>query len=112
MRLTIPGALVSAIVALGNAAPTYPPTRRVDQVDVLHGVKVEDPYRWLEADVRASEEVANWVAWQNKVTFAYLKDIPEREAIKKKYANESSIAGAPSPSRNNFAYVNAGMCPS
>ena len=33
---------------------TYPETRRVDQVDEFHGVKVADPYRWLEADVRES----------------------------------------------------------
>ena len=39
----------------------YPETRRVDQVDEYHGVKVADPYRWLEADVRESAEVAAWV---------------------------------------------------
>ena len=44
----------------------YPPTRRVDQVDVYHGVKVADPYRWLEADVRQSSEVAGWIVAQNR----------------------------------------------
>ena len=39
----------------------YPETRRVDQVDEFFGVKVPDPYRWLEADVRESPEVAEWV---------------------------------------------------
>ena len=33
---------------------TYPETRRVKQVDQYHGVEVQDPYRWLEADVRES----------------------------------------------------------
>src|SRR6516225_3859775 len=59
----------------------YPSTRRVDHVDIYHGVKVADPYRWLEDDVRKSPEVAAWVEAQNRVTFAYLKGIPEREGI-------------------------------
>jgi prolyl oligopeptidase len=62
----------------------YPPTRRVNQVDVYHGVKVADPYRWLEADVRHSPEVAAWVAAENKVTARYLAAIPERAAIRRR----------------------------
>jgi prolyl oligopeptidase len=59
----------------------YPQTRKVDQKDSYHGVTVEDPYRWLEADVRQSEEVRSWVEAENRVTFDYLASIPEREAI-------------------------------
>src|SRR5712672_2940935 len=59
----------------------YPETRRVDQQDDYHGVKVADPYRWLEADVRESPEVAEWVAKQNEVARAYLDAIPERAQI-------------------------------
>jgi prolyl oligopeptidase len=59
----------------------YPETRRVDQVDEFHGVKVEDPYRWLEADVRESPEVAEWVAKQNDVARAYLDSLPQRPEI-------------------------------
>jgi prolyl oligopeptidase len=54
----------------------YPPTRKVEQVDDYHGVKVADPYRWLE-DARA-EEARLWVEAQNKVTFGYLAGMPER----------------------------------
>jgi prolyl oligopeptidase len=64
-----------------GAAMKYPETRRVDQVDEYHGVKVEDPYRWLEADVRESPEVADWVAAQNEVARAYLDAIPQRPKI-------------------------------
>ncbi|OAI47810.1 prolyl endopeptidase [Planctomycetaceae bacterium SCGC AG-212-F19] len=63
---------------------SYPSTKRTDVVDVLHGVKVADPYRWLEDDVRKSKDVADWVEAQNKVTFGYLKAIPERDAIVKR----------------------------
>ncbi len=62
----------------------YPETRRVDQTDEYHGVKVADPYRWLEADVRESAEVADWVKAQNKVARAFLDAIPERPAIVKR----------------------------
>src|SRR6202011_3597656 len=27
---------------------TYPPARKSDQIDDYHGVRVADPYRWLE----------------------------------------------------------------
>ena len=59
----------------------YPETTTVDHVDNYHGVEVADPYRWLEDDVRESDEVKTWVEAQNEVTFAYLGDIPERDVI-------------------------------
>jgi len=68
-------------VAAGEAALDYPETRTVEHVDTYHGVEVPDPYRWLEADVRESEEVRRWVEAQNQVTFGFLEAIPEREAI-------------------------------
>src|SRR5262249_2480258 len=60
----------------------YPATRTVDQVDAFHGVKVADPYRWLE-DLDSAETAA-WVAAQNRVTTAYLAEIPERERIQRR----------------------------
>jgi prolyl oligopeptidase len=88
VNLTILAALASAAPALESAledrAPKYPPTPRVDQVDTLHGTKVADPYRWLEADLRTSNQVANWVKEQNEVTSAYLNGVPERTEIKRR----------------------------
>lgn len=63
---------------------SYPKTLRGDVVDTYHGTKVADPYRWLEDDVRESEQVAEWVAAQNKITFDYLNSIPERESIRRR----------------------------
>ncbi|MBU2675725.1 MAG: prolyl oligopeptidase family serine peptidase [Gammaproteobacteria bacterium] len=62
----------------------YPTTTQVDHVDNYHGVDVADSYRWLEDDVRESEDVENWVTQQNEVTFAYLASIPERSIIEKR----------------------------
>ena len=79
------GRIVAAAAAVAqDARVTYPLTRRVGQVDTLHGTRVEDPYRWLEADLRTSKEVAGWVAEQNKVTSAYLKGVHGRGAIKRR----------------------------
>lgn len=62
----------------------YPETKAVDQKDIYHGIEVRDPYRWLEQDVRNSTAVAAWVEAQNKLTFAYLDALPERDRIKKR----------------------------
>lgn len=62
----------------------YPVTEKVDHVDTYHGVEVSDPYRWLEEDVRESEQVAQWVAAQNEVTFGYLEKLPQRKVIKER----------------------------
>jgi prolyl oligopeptidase len=58
----------------------YPTTAKTNQVDIYHGVKVADPYRWLEDD--NSPGTKAWVEAQNKVTFGYLEKIPSRNAIK------------------------------
>jgi prolyl oligopeptidase len=59
---------------------TYPPARKSDQTDDYHGVKVADPYRWLE-DLD-SDETKAWVEAENKLTFGYLNEIPQRAKIR------------------------------
>ena len=63
---------------------TYPAARKTDTVDDYHGVKVADPYRWLEDD--NAEETKAWVKAQNEITFGYLKSIPERDKIRERLA--------------------------
>ena len=76
-------AMTALLASATQAAPlAYPATPTVDQTDVLHGVKVADPYRWLEGDVRTQKPVADWVDAQNKVTQAYLATLPGRDALK------------------------------
>ena len=58
----------------------YPAARKADQVDDYHGVKVADPYRWLE-DLD-SQETRTWVEAENKLTFSFLSSIPARTRIK------------------------------
>ena len=69
---------------LGDDKLKYPESKTIDQFDDLHGVRVADPYRWLETDVRESKDVEQWVTAQNQVTFEYLASLPQRESIKKR----------------------------
>jgi prolyl oligopeptidase len=69
----------SAFVVSGAEKTVYPITRKVDQVDMLHGVAVADPYRWLE-DAN-STETKEWVAAENAVTKPFLASLPERGPI-------------------------------
>ncbi len=61
---------------------TYPEAKKVAQVDDYFGVKVPDPYRWLEDE--SSAETAQWVEAENKVTFAYLEKIPYRQQLRER----------------------------
>ena len=75
-------AIVAFAVVTASAQIVYPDTRAVAVEDEFHGQTVADPYRWLEDDIRESEEVTAWVRAQNDVAFAYLENIPERGAIR------------------------------
>src|SRR5437764_8713863 len=61
---------------------SYPTARRSDQADSYHGVRVEDPYRWLE-DADSAESKA-WVAAENALTADYLRKIPGRQRIERR----------------------------
>ena len=73
---------ISASTLPAQSALTYPATRKVEQVDDYSGVKITDPYRWLEDDNAADTKA--WVAEENKVTFGFLEQIPERKSIKER----------------------------
>jgi prolyl oligopeptidase len=57
----------------------YPTSPRGSIVDVLHGVSVPDPYRWLEDSDRPESQA--WISAQNALTRRYLDRLPERDAI-------------------------------
>lgn len=56
--------------------PRYPPADRDDTADILHGVSVPDPYRYLE-DPDADRTIA-FVAAQNALSAPYLAGLPSR----------------------------------
>lgn len=77
-------ALALTACAFGQSDPAlvYPKAKTVDQIDDYHGVKVADPYRWLEDT--DSEDTHAWVEAENKLTFSYLDQIPYRGAIRER----------------------------
>ena len=60
----------------------YPATRQDAQTDDYHGTKVADPYRWLENP--DAPDTKAWIEAQNKVTFDYLEQIPQRAEIRER----------------------------
>ena len=60
-----------------------PPCSPVEPVaEVLHGVTVIDPYRWLED--QESAQTRGWIEAQTKYARAYLDSIPGREQIRER----------------------------
>jgi prolyl oligopeptidase len=88
----------------------YPVTKKVDQVDDYHGIKVADPYRWLEDD--NSQETRDWVKEENAVTNAYLNQIPYRNDFKKRIETVADYAKYSAPQRKGewfYFYKNDGL---
>lgn len=102
--------LASQAQVPGQATLTYPSTKKVDQVDDYFGTTIVDPYRWLEDD--NAEDVKAWVEEQNRATFAYLENIPFREAIKERLTELYNYPKYSSPFRAGeyyFFYKNDGL---
>ena len=81
----------------------YPASKKVEQTDTYFGVKVADPYRWLEDE--GSPETARWVEGQNKVTFAYLDKIPYRALLKERLTKLYNYARYSAPYRRGDYYI-------
>lgn len=84
------------------AVGPYPTTAKVDTVDNYFGTEVKDPYRWLENDT--TKETAAWVASQNEVTFGYLKNIPFRDAVRKRLDEVQNYERLSAPYREGEYY--------
>lgn len=78
--------LASAQTAPANDAggKCPPETRKDSVVDVLHGVSIPDPYRWLED--QDSAETRAWLEAENRCTEAALRSVPGRDQITKRLA--------------------------
>lgn len=90
--------------------PVYPETQKGNITDTYWDVVVPEPYRWLEDD--RSPETEAWVKAQNKVTYAYLEQIPFRNQIKSRLTNLTNYPkyGAPQKIKKHYYfYKNDGL---
>lgn len=102
-RLTVRLALACAIVAAcsapargqGGGMLRYPPTPRGAVSDDLNGIRVADPYRWLESV--ASNEVRDWVAAENWLTESWLAQVPQRDEIVNRLRQTSAYVESTTP---------------
>jgi prolyl oligopeptidase len=88
--------LITAAVVVAQSLQ-YPAARKTDHVDRYHGLRVPDPYRWLEDD--NSPETAAWVAAQNAITFPYLERIPFRQHFQRRVQELNKFEKYSAPSR-------------
>jgi len=108
MRKLLLALIVSAVSAYAQLQ--YPSTPKVDHVDEYFGVKIPDPYRWLEQDTAAA--VKEWIHQQNKVTFGYLEQIPFRQKVLNRLMKLYNYPKQTAPFRagkNWFFYKNDGL---
>jgi prolyl oligopeptidase len=62
-----------------NPKLVYPVAAKDDVVNNYFGTKIAAPYEWMEN--LDSPAVERWVDAENKLTFSYLDNIPERHAV-------------------------------
>lgn len=75
----------------------YPATRLSPTTDTLHGVAVEDPYRWLE-DVK-SPEVQTWMRAQDGYARGRFGALPLTEPLRKRFAELYYVDSESAPFR-------------
>jgi prolyl oligopeptidase len=94
---------LAAAPLVAFASPvTYPSSKATEVVDEVHGVKIADPYRWLE-DVDSADTKA-WVVAQNKVTFDFIAQLPKRDLIKQRLTELQNYPRYSLPSKQGGRY--------
>jgi len=77
--LALGAMLCGALISPAATQSGPPPSRRNDVVEVMHGVSIHDPYRWLED--QNSPETRAWINAQNAYSRTILDKGAGRDAI-------------------------------
>jgi len=67
---------------MAQAVQAPPPTPVEPVTEILHGIEITDPYRWLED--QNSPRTRKWLEEQAAYTRAYFAALPDRERIKRR----------------------------
>ena len=83
---------------------TPPPPRRTDFAEELHGVRVPDPYRWLEDT--ANPEVQAWLQAQADYAEDHLARLPARDTLRTELAGlfSAETIGVPVPRNGRYFF--------
>jgi prolyl oligopeptidase len=79
-----------------------PPTKSEPVTETIQGVKITDPYRWLED--QNSPQTRQWLEAQEKFARSYLDAIPGRAQLKKEFEALLKIDTKSAPSGRNGRY--------
>lgn len=93
---------IAPTLAARAQSATPPLTRRDNVTEVIHGVTITDPYRWLED--QDSPETRAWIDEQNKYTQAWLGAQPGREQLKQRLTELIKVDAIGLPTVRNGRY--------
>ncbi|UCF35766.1 MAG: S9 family peptidase [Acidobacteriota bacterium] len=82
--------------------PSHPTTRQDNVREIIHGVEIVDPFRWLED--RNNPETGDWIRAQNEYTHQLLDNLPYLGRIQSRYAELSRIDQISVPTERNGRY--------
>jgi len=109
-RMTCHGGMILLLLcaaqerfARAQAFSLSPPATRQDTVkELIHGVEIVDPYRWLED--QESLETRQWIDTQNRYAHRLLDSLPSRERLVTRLTSLVQINRLKPPIERNGRY--------
>src|SRR3989338_2428291 len=83
----------------------FPPTKRGEVIEELHGHKISDPYRWLEDT--ENTEVKSWLDAQNNYARSLLDNLSQREELRQEFEKlyREETLGFPHPCKGKYFFM-------
>ncbi|HID94090.1 MAG TPA: S9 family peptidase [bacterium (Candidatus Stahlbacteria)] len=92
----------AAVEVQGQLVKTPPKTRTDNVKEILHGVEIVDPYRWLED--QESPETRAWIDAQNEYAHSFIDSLPGRKQLKQRITELMKIDRISMPVERNGRY--------